>query len=321
MMVTAVAALALAAAGASAVQVQGPSTCPTAAEVMAVLPEMLPAAESSYPDVAWIEAAGLALQIELRTPGGEPLFSRRLTSSGSCAELATIAAVVIAAWTAERNPGLSLLQPGVPAPPRPLAPPPAPPSRLPAPSPPVAQTLDTNPAVKPPRAARELDLSAGLGGTVNSAGLVAAARLEMGIRGRRWGLRGGFAAETARSTDIEKGTVSWRRYGLSLGPTFTAVKQPVMLAARADVFAGLTTVAGDGFDFNHRSSALSGGLALSLRLGAASGWIRPWIEIGGQYWLADQRIAIARELRPNSNVPLPSVEGRLLAGISILLAR
>jgi hypothetical protein len=71
MMMTAALAFALAAANPPLVQVQGESRCPTATEVAAVLSELLPPAETPYPDVAWIEAAGVDLQIELRSPTGD----------------------------------------------------------------------------------------------------------------------------------------------------------------------------------------------------------------------------------------------------------
>ena len=317
MMVTAL-AFALAAANPPPVQVQGECRCPTAAEVATVLSELLPPAETSYPDVAWVEAAGLDLQIELRSPTGDVQSSRRITSSGSCADLAVIAAVVIASWTAERNPGISLLQPGVlaaPAAPKPIAPPPRP-------SAPAAQIGNAaKPLPTPQGRTREYDLSVGLGSSVNAAGVVGAARLEAGVRGRRLGLRAGFSAETARSEAIESGTVSWRRYGLSLGPTVTLVERRVRLDARAEIFAGFTTVSGDGFDVDHHSSAAATGVAVALRLATATGWIRPWIEVDAQDWLASQEITIAREGRPNSRVSLPSWEGRLFAGISMVLSR
>jgi hypothetical protein len=313
MMVTAVLATMLATANPTPVEVQGGSNCPTAAEVAAILPELLPPTEASAPDVAWIEAAGLDLQIELRAHSGEVLFSRRLTSSGTCADLATIAAVVIASWTAERNPGVSLLQPGVLAPPKPI-PPPSPSAPTPRPSKDVVA-----PAAQGKK--QEFDFSVGLGSSVNSASFVGAARVEAGMRGHRFGLRAGFAAETARSETIEKRTVSWRRYDLSAGPTLALVKQPVMVDARAELFAGFTTVAGNGFDVDRRSSAVAPGVAFALRMGASTGWIRPWVEVGGQYWLASQEIAITRELQPTLSVPLPRAEGRLFAGISIVLSR
>jgi hypothetical protein len=95
----------------------------------------------------------------------------------------------------------------------------------------------------------------------------------------------------------------------------------VIVDARAEIFAGLTTVAGHGFEPDRQSSAVAPGLALAVRVGAATGWLRPWIEVGGQYWLASQEIAITRAQQPNPRVSLPRSEARLFAGISIVLSR
>ena len=141
------------------------------------------------------------------------------------------------------------------------------------------------------------------------------------MRGRRLGLRAGFTAETTRSEAIETGIVSWRRYGLALGPTLVVVKQPVLVDVRADIFAGFTTVAGRGFDIDRQSSATAPGLALAMRLAASTGWIRPWMEVGAQYWLADQEISIVRAQAPNLTVSLPRSEARLFAGVSLVLSR
>jgi hypothetical protein len=314
MIVTAALAFALATANPPPVQVQGESRCPTATEVASVLSELLPATEAPYPDVTFVETVGPDLQIQLRSPAGEVQSSRWIASRGSCADLAVIAAVVIASWTAERNPGISLLQPGILAASKPIAPPP-PPS-------PAAQIGNAaKPLPTPQEEGRQYDLSVGLGSSLNDAGIVGAARLEAGARGRRFGLRAGFAAETARSEAIESGTVSWRRYDLSLGPTLTVVEHRVRLDSRAEIFAGFTRVDGQDFDVNGHSSAVATGVAVALRLGTATGWIRPWIEVGAQDWLASQEITIARVGRPNSRVSLPSWEGRLFAGISIVLSR
>jgi hypothetical protein len=313
MIATALLACTVAAAHVPLLQVEGDSRCPTASQVAALLPEMLPPTEAAYPDIARIEADGLDLQIELRSRTGEVLSSRRLRSSGTCEDLATIAAVVIASWSAERNPGVSLLQPGVPAAREP------PPTPSPAPS--NAPAVDAKPVSIAPRAIREIDLSAGIGGGLGSAGVVGAARVEAGVRGRRFGLRSGFWAETERSQTIEPGSIASRRYGLSLGPTLAMVKAPMMLETRAELFAGLTTVDGHHFDVDGRSSKLAAGLAGALRLGTASGWLRPWIDVGGQYWLADQAATITKPQQQIAKASLPSFEARLFVGVSVLLSR
>lgn len=304
--ISAIFALALTAAQVSPVQVHGDTLCPSSSEVAALLPELLPS-EPSYADVAWIEAVGSDLRIELRSLGGDVLFSRRLTSNGTCAELATVAAVIIASWTAERNPGLSLLQPGVSAPVKPVAPPP---SELPP------SVAPQSPAAKP---ARELDLSLAMGGSASSAGLAGTAQTQVGLRGARFGLRVGLAVDAERSDGIQAGRVAWRRYHFSAGPTLALVRRPVLLEMGAELFAGLTTIAGRSFDVNRTSSAVAPGLGLALRLGTSTSRLRPWIEMGGQYWLAEQAITITRPGRADAKTSLPSLEARLVAGLSLVL--
>jgi hypothetical protein len=306
MIVAAILAFTLAAGNSPPILVQGDSLCPSASDIGAILPELLPPAEASYPDIAWVEAVGRDLRIELRSVAGEVLSSRQLTSNGSCADLANIAAVVIASWMAERNTSISLLQLGVPAPSKPAALPPSP-----------TLTGARAPVVIAQRRIREFDLSLAVGGSANSAGFVGVTRAELGVRGQRFGLRAGFSAETERSEIIESRNTGWRRYGLSLGPTFAAVRRPVMVEARAEFFAGITTVAGQGFDTDRKASAIAPGLALVLRVGSSTGRIRPWVEVGGQYWLARQGITVTRPGQSDLRSVLPSLEGRLLAGISL----
>lgn len=307
MTTAAILAFALALVPAPPVEVRGDTLCPSAAEVAAILPELLPPSEATYADVAWIEVSGLHLRIELRSPRGEVLFSRRLATSGTCAELATIAAVVIASWTAERNPGISLLQPGVAAPAKPVVTPP-PPALAPVEVAPVAS----------PRRMRELDLALAVGSTANAAGFAAAARADIGIRGQRFGLRAAFVVETERSQAIESGSIAWRRYRLSSGPTFAVIRRPLLLELGAEIFAGLTTAAGRSFDVNRRSRAVAPGLASALRLATSTGRWRPWLEVGGQYWLAGQGITVSRPGLSDARAPLPSLEGRLFLGISLV---
>ena len=273
MIATAVLACTVAAAGAPPVSVHGESRCPTASQVAALLPELLPPSGAANPGIAWIESVGLDLQIEVRSPSGEVRFSRRLTSSGTCADLATIAAVVIASWSAEQNPDVSLLQPGVLAPAKPRQP-----SIASIASPANPPAANRQAGLAAPAATRAFDLAAAVGGSANSAGVVGVARAESGLRWRRFGLRLGVTAETERSQTIEPGSVSWRRYALSLGPTFAVVQSPLMVEARADIFAGLTTVDGYDYTLNGHSRAMAVGLAGALRVGRGSGRVRPWLE-------------------------------------------
>jgi hypothetical protein len=301
------AVLALVFMAANAVQVQGTSRCPTPAEVAAVLPELLPAEQDGNPATVWIETAGLDLAIEMRAAAGQVLFSRRLTSHGTCAELATVAAVVIASWTTERNSEISLQQPGVPAGP------------VISPAPVVAKS----PEPPPSKRTREhhFDLGMGLGSTANSAGFVGAARLELGVRGRRWGVRAGIVAETTRDQALDVGTMTWRRAGLSVGPTFTWAGRAVTIESRADLLLGLSTASGRGYDSTRQSKAVAPGLALAGRAGIRFGRLRAWIEMSGQTWFAEQVLTVTKAPPPNATWTLPRLEARALLGLSFFFSR
>jgi hypothetical protein len=163
-----------------------------------VLPELLPAEQDAHPNTVWIETAGLDLSITMRSGTGQVLFSRRLTTHGTCADLANVAAVVIASWTTERNYEISLQQP-MPARPAPAGP-----------TTPSAAPKLRRPADVITKSTRAFDLGLGVGSTANSAGFVGAARVEMDARAGLWGVRIGFVAETARDQGLENGIVRCR---------------------------------------------------------------------------------------------------------------
>jgi hypothetical protein len=181
----------------------------------------------------------------------------------------------------------------------------------------IAKTLAPPPSKRISK--RNFELGLGLGSTANSAGFVGAARLELGVRGRRWGVRAGIAAETTRDQALDVGTMSWRRFGLSVGPTFTWAGQAVTIESRADVLLGLTTVSGHGYDSNRHSQAVTPGLALAGRVGLRFGRLQPWIEVSGQAWLAEQVIAVTKAPPPNATWTVPRLEVRVLLGLSVLL--
>src|SRR5262249_54534493 len=110
---------------AGVVKVDGSASCPSPAQVATRLRALLadvPAAGA--PDQARIDAMRGQLRIELRSAAGILIGARRVDVVGSCADLAGVAAVVIAAWETElRSARLPL--PRLPAPRAERAPPPA----------------------------------------------------------------------------------------------------------------------------------------------------------------------------------------------------
>lgn len=294
------------------VHVIGTSRCPTPSEVAAILPELLPITNEARPDSAWIETAGLDLSITLRDPEGNTLLSRRITSHGTCWDLANAAAVVIATWKTERTPELSLLQPGV-APPAQVQTENTPPAR------PPAQVLVPAPAATERRRRLSIDLAAALGASANGMGWATRGRIEVGLRRQRVGLRVSLAGDTERDRSIEDGVASWRRLSVGLGPTIAILNRAVILELGAQCLAGITMVRGQSFDSNQRHSGFMPGLASTVRLGLGRGWARPYLEAGGQVWLAPEDLAVERSDLPAARVQLPRADLHAMLGLSFLL--
>jgi hypothetical protein len=312
----ALAILLLAAADVQAppVVVQGSSLCPTPDEVAAILPDLLPCAHDQEPDIATIETREQDLFITLRDPRGNALVARHLSSGGNCADLANAAAVVIAAWKAERNPGLSLFQPGVPSP--------APESGRPAHAaiPEAAadpQKTKAQPTEKPTNL--HIEVAAALGTSVNGAGWAGSGHFEVGLHRRALGLRMILAADSERQTALESGRAAWRRLTAGVGPTLLIVEHSVAIEVNAQLLMGNTIVHGQGFDSNKTSHDIYPGFAAGVRLGRGRGLIRPWMETGGQIWPAPEDLAVTKEGQATARTQLPRVELRLLAGLSVAI--
>lgn len=298
----------LAAAGLP-VEVPGTSRCPEPAAIAAILPEMLPATNHPHPDIAWIEDAGLVVFITLRGPDGSTRFSRALTAQGSCADLASAAAVIIAAWTTEQDHELSLQQPGV------HAPAPTQPAPLPAPVPEMPRTA-------PPAAARRpftLEVGAGMGVVLDRRGWAGGARVDLGARVRRFGLRLSFAGDSARDESIEGGTATWRKLMIGIGPSLGLLDRTVQIELHAQFALGITTVRGQGYDTNLSVTDLSTGLVGAVRLGIGHSRVRPWLEVGGRLGLAPQDVAISKEGQPSSRIDLPRADARVMVGLAYFL--
>jgi hypothetical protein len=292
------------------VEVQGTSRCPEPTAVAAILPEMLPATNDAHPDIAWIETAGLNVSITLRGPDGSARFSRTITSHGSCADLASAAAVIIAAWTTEQNHELSLEQPGV-------YPPPAKPAPVlkPAPIPEAPQSAPPPASVRRPFV---LEVGAGIGAALDSKGWAGSARVDVGARVQRFGLRLAFGGDSARDESIEGGTATWRRFVIGIGPSMALIDRWVQLELHAQLALGITTVLGGGYPTNFSATDVSAGMMGALRLGIGTSRVRPWLEIGGRLWLAPQDVAVSKENQPASRVELPRTDARVMAGLAFL---
>jgi hypothetical protein len=273
---------------------------------------MLPATNEPHPDIAWIETAGLDVSIILRGPDGSTRFSRTIAAHGNCGDLAGAVAVIIAAWRTEQHRELSLEQPGV------YPPAPAQPAPKPAPIPEVTRPVPPPASVRRPFV---LEVGAGIGAALDGRGLAGSARVEVGARVQRFGLRLAFDGDSARDESIEGGTATWRKLMVGIGPSFGLMDRTVQLELYTQLAFGITMVRGRGYDPNRSATDLSSGLTGALRLGIGTGRVRPWLEVGGRLWFAPQEVAVTKENQPASRIGLPRTDARMMAGLSFLLRR
>src|SRR5262245_7449914 len=101
----------------------GETDCPSRGDVARELdrlaPDPAPGGINTPKTSAEIQRGPGGLSITLRGPDGDLLARRTVATSGSCAELATAAAVVITAWQGDLRPDLGPGLPEVPVAPQP----------------------------------------------------------------------------------------------------------------------------------------------------------------------------------------------------------
>jgi hypothetical protein len=243
--------LAVAAGGAAPpVIVESATICPTAAEVDARLRVLLPPAGQAPPKRARVAAEAGALHVHLDAADGTALGDRLVPIEASCADRASVVAVVIAAWDAQQR--AEVIQ--APALPRPASP---------------IDVVAAAPALAPPRLA--LEATAGPALTLTSDGLSPAAAAALSLWGRRVGARLGLSGFLPRTQDVGAGSARWSRAGLSLELGLRLRGRAGRLDAHGGVVAGLVTARGAGFDVDHTRTSLSPGLTAGVDASRAFG--------------------------------------------------
>jgi hypothetical protein len=271
-----------------ALEITGDATCPAPTEVARRLAELLPTtAEAPRPEESAgrvvVARNGLALRLVLLGPNANELATRELPTDGTCDDLATAAAVVVAAWQADLNPDLT---PAVGLPSKPAAPTPA------VAAPTIARAAPTTPA--PPTR-----LELGLGLIVSDvAGDLAPGAILTGALGRGdLGLVAGLMDTTSRTTAVGAlaNVASWTRVTLSIGPAW----QPRRGGLRADVrvqgLVGVLHVRGMALanaasDTTPQLGAGAGG-TLALLTGTSS----IWLGFDVLAWPGNQRLIIQND--------------------------
>jgi len=258
-------------------------SCPSGPEVEQALVSMLPqVAASTRRDVARVtKVAGRGLRIELVNPDAAMVAEREMEVDGTCAELASLAAVVIATWESDVHPEFTQSHaepiPGVSA----------------------APSLAT--PVVPTGSPSFFSYDIAAGPSLSWAGSLAAGGAISGTwiaRGTGLGLRVFAAGEATRSLALESGGQAvWRRWMGSLEADWRLVRAPANFDVHAGLALGWLSAVGAGFSPNQSRTSLSPGLALGGRSSwAVSRHLAVYLDLAGIYWTRTQTVSSASDL-------------------------
>jgi hypothetical protein len=240
------------------------------------------------------------VHVELLGSDGRLLAERTLERTGSCADLAEAAAVVISTWEAEFRPDVatSVVLP--------LAPPPPPTS-------PKVQVVQPQ-----PEPTLRFDVGIGLlasiaGGEVVPGVTVAAS---LSSPGGHLGLAAALSASSNHSQSLGSvtGAAHWTRVALTAGPQYRLTRNAMMLDIRAGGALALLRVEGVGLPSTASDTSAQFGLGAGLRgmraWNNAAGWIgldvfvypgRDQLDVGGL----------------GASGQLPRVEVQIASGLSL----
>lgn len=302
---------------AAAVEVEGSTSCPSAAQVSERLGSLLPprptGAESGR---ARLWSQGDEVVVQLDAADGSVVGTRRFPQTYACEDLASAIAVSLAAWASDVHPAFA---PQLEA---------QPPPRLATTAVPVvvAARRPEQPASPPLNFA--VGVGAGVAASVASSDVADVAGdvvVAAWLRPSGWWLspRLELDGQTQRRVSLSQGAASWRRFSLGVGVERTLVGQAGYRGAdgegwlRAFVLARLAwlDLRGDGFPANRDDSVLDPGASAGLRAVALRGRWQPWVEIAGTLWIVRHDLA-ATGLGDLGHLP----RGELFARLGVAIA-
>ena len=276
--------------------------CPAPAAIDARVREMLGLGSSDvFEERAVVERDGASLRVRLRGKDERVLGDRELVAEGTCDELASVVAVVLATWLSDVHPVYVGSLPEV-----------APPE--------VAQAT---PRPEPVRsgagtpASRHVAIGAAVGADL-SAGKPAPL-VSLGVRWMpaRSGL-GAAAVATiigVRSEPISTGSVRYWRWPLAIGPAYRVPVGSASLDFHAGAALAWFHVAGTGFPSALTHDALLGGGFVATRASGSWGGFEPFVDVSGFFWRPTDAF-VQRDVNQPS-VRLPGLELHLAVGAAL----
>jgi uncharacterized membrane protein YgcG len=246
--------------GAGAVAVSGASSCPAPAEVQRQVDTLV----SGGPlHTARIERVGERLELTLLDEHGAQLAEKWVQPKGTCAQLAQVASVIIAAWESELRERIAEL-----------------PQRAPPPG-----------APEPRRFRVELSAAAVASWAITWS-FGAEARAALGVAGSPWVGEAALIFVAPRQWSLGNGNVRWYRLALSLGPSYRFDFGGPRLDLHAAFIAALLGTSGVGYAVNQSQNdfdpAATAGARFSLRLGP----VRARLGAAAVAWFREQQVRV-----------------------------
>jgi hypothetical protein len=276
--------------------------CPAAAAVDARVREMLGMRPSDgFEERAVVDREGASLRVRLRGKDDRVLGDRTLVAEGTCDELASVVAVVLATWLSDVHP----VYPGA----LPEVPPPQPPPLAPKEEP-VAPSAGTPPS-------RHVAIGATVGVDLSAAKPAPLASLGARWMPARAGVGAAFAATIvgARNDPLSSGSVRYWRWPLAIGPAYRFA----VGSASWDVHAGAALawfhVAGVGFSSARTHDALLGGGFVATRASGSWNGLEPFVDAAVFFWRPTEAF-VQRDIDAPS-VRLPALELHLGVGAAL----
>jgi hypothetical protein len=276
--------------------------CPAPAAIDARVREMLGARPSdAFEERATVERDGASLRVRLRGKDERVLGDRVLVAEGTCDELASVVAVVLATWLSDVHPVYVGSLPEA-------APPDAPPAA------PIAEAVAPAAGTPP---SRHVAIGAALGADFSAGKPAPLASL-----GARWmPVRSGLGAAAAatiigvRSEPLSTGSVRYWRWPFTIGPAYRLAVGAASLDLQAGAALAWFHVAGTSFPSALTHDALLGGGFVAARASGSWNGLEPFVDVTGFFWRPTEAF-VQRDVDQPS-VRLPGLELHLAVGASL----
>lgn len=273
------------------IAVEGSTACPSAADVQGRLVDLMASIPDDVPqDRAVIDRLPDGLHIDLRRDDGGRIAERVLTAAGSCSDLASATAVIVATWEAQlrgqrvarveldrssARSGASMFEVGLGG----------------------VGSLAFGDAVEP-----------ALGGLIFGTWSPKPTGLGLSLTG---------AATSARSSTLTTPvTTSWSRAFAALGPVYRIVAGPARLDATAGVLVGALSVSAAGVPMASSKTTSDVGTTLGARLSTRWNPMAPWLGIQVLFWPSADHVGVTGPDGRAILRELPRVEAWLTLGVS-----